>query len=145
MPRTLTLYLTQPYLTLFKLLHHLVNLLHLLHLLTTLPPRWQRTSSQSTLLADLSVALMPTSLQPTYQLRLGSFTRRDITPLQAKEEANLIKLITTTYNQGDPYKKVNTSLKDPDSLKKNLSLNQQCMGERRSPQSILHALSNWHC
>ena len=44
-------------------------------------------------------------------------------PIGSKEEAELIKIITC--KQGDPYKEITTSFKDPDSLKNNLSLGQR--------------------
>ena len=51
-------------------------------------------------------------------------------PEGSKEEADLIILITS--KQEDPYKEINTSLKDPESLENNLSLLSQHLSHTKA-------------
>ena len=50
------------------------------------------------------------------------FKKEHRPPVGSKDMLEFIKSIT--MKQGDPYKEINTSYKDPDSLKNNLSLTQ---------------------
>ena len=56
--------------------------------------------------------------------QVGSLFKKEYRPpVGSKDMLEFIKSITT--KQGDPYKKINTSYKNPDGLKNNLSLAQR--------------------
>ena len=69
------------------------------------------------------------SINPTEPIvntppRIGILYKKEHRPtIGSKEEAELIKSITA--KQGDLFKEINTSFKDPDSLKNNLTLGQR--------------------